>query len=267
MKSNQPFSPLAGLRDLIFRDFSVDNMHGLALDFNLDYDELQGSSKGRRVVTFIEEMVRVGTIVEFIERCQEIRPRSNYQTFLETARQNPEAFELRSSEKQKGSPETAVYQALNKALGLIEAQSNKIEQLTRPHESASHYAPEQMRVSKEAFSQTNKSWEKNNKIGSGISSSTTSPDKFRSTTEQTARKSPEEGKLHGEIEQLEAHISEEIEGLLASIRQRIDYLKEKLQEHQQMMQDESLRATKNSFGFQGKRKSDFPVGKSPFARK
>ena len=53
MKSNKPFRPLADLRDLIFRDFSVGNLHDLALDFNLDYDELEGNSKGRRVVTFI----------------------------------------------------------------------------------------------------------------------------------------------------------------------------------------------------------------------
>lgn len=267
MKSNKPFRPLAGLRDLIFRDFSVGNLHDLALDFNLDYDELEGNSKGRRVVTFIETMVRDGIIIEFIERCQELRPRANFQPFLETARQNPQAFELKSSEYEKASPETAVYQALNKALGLIEAQSLKIEQMTRPRDHLSQYASEQTRVSKDAATQTNKSWGKDNIIGGSITSSIVSPNKATRQSAQGATKTLRGSRLHGEIEQLEAQIAEEIEGLLAGIREKMETLKGKLNEHQQLIQDESMRSTKSNFGFQGKAKASFPVGKSPFARK
>lgn len=264
MKSNQPFRPLAGLRDLINRDFSVDNLHDLAMDFRLDYDDLEGSSKGRRVVTFIEIMVRDGIIIEFIEHCQELRPRTNFQPYLEVARQNPQAFALQSSEYDKATPETAVYQALNKALGLIEAQSLKIEQMTRPREQSSQYVSEQTSVTKDAVTQTNKSWGKNNDIGS---SSIVSPNKDTKIDEPEAKRSLRGGKLHGEIEQLEAQIAEEIEGLLLGIREKMESLKAKLNEHQQMIQDESLRSTRSSFGFQGKGDANFPVGKSPFARK
>ena len=265
MKSNRPFRPLSGLRDLVNRDFSVDNLHDLALDFNLDYDELEGSSKGRRVVAFIENMVRDGLIVEFIERCQELRPRAKFQPFLEAARQNPQAFELRSSDYEKAAPETAVYQALNKALGLIEAQSLKIEQMTHLHEQP--LSSDQTRISKEAINQNSKSWAKSSKIGSSIHSSIGQPHKYTDTNEQGARKSPRGGRLHKEIEQLEAHITEEIDGFLAGIRQKMEDLKLRLNEQQQTTQDGALQATRKSFGFQGKGKAAFPIGKSPFAQK
>ena len=91
---------LAELRALVNDAFSTDELHGLCLDLHLRYDEIPGEGEVRKVVELIQIMVRDNRIVEFIEHCQSLKPRRNWQPLLEAANQEPLAF--------RSAPEDAV---------------------------------------------------------------------------------------------------------------------------------------------------------------
>lgn len=84
----------ADLRDLVNRAFDTNEMHELAFDFNLDYDDLPGRGKAGKIVELLQILARQQRIPEFIERCQTLRPRENWQPLLEAARSEPLSFHV-----------------------------------------------------------------------------------------------------------------------------------------------------------------------------
>ena len=84
----------AELRDAVNRAFDPNELHELAFDFNLDYDAIAGDNKGRRIVELIQILARQQRIPEFIERCQALRPKVDWQPLLEAAKHEPLSFHV-----------------------------------------------------------------------------------------------------------------------------------------------------------------------------
>lgn len=256
----------ASLRDRVSFAFSTDDLHGLALDFGLDYDELPGDSKVRRVVELIEIVVRREQVLEFIERCHMLKPRGNFLPLLEAARQEPQLFSLEYEATASGTAESKL---LDIAMELLKAQSLKAEK-TQSDEQISQYtktnsnsfSSEQTKANLDTISHKNTAWEKSTKISRHISQL----NKNATKNEQEASQSPQRGRLHGEIDRLEEHIAGEIDHLLEGIRNKIEELKLKLNDQQPIMQSETLRVARKSIEFQGKQKANFQVSKSPFGQ-
>ncbi len=93
----------AELRDLVNRVFDPNELHELAFDFNLDYDAIAGDNKGRRIVELIQVLARQQRLPEFIARCQELRPKEDWQPLLAAAKHEPLSFAV-----EYAAPQTAV---------------------------------------------------------------------------------------------------------------------------------------------------------------
>ncbi len=107
MKSDPSPTPTnwaAELRDLVNRSFDTNEMHELAFDFNLDYDDLPGRGKSGKVVELLQILARQQRIPEFVERCQALRPREDWQPLLEAARIEPLSFHVDYSEAETAVP-------------------------------------------------------------------------------------------------------------------------------------------------------------------
>lgn len=87
--STAPKSWAAELRDLVNRSFDTNEMHELAFDFNLDFDDIAGRSKSAKIVELLQMLARQQRVPEFIERCQELRPRENWAPLLQASRTEP----------------------------------------------------------------------------------------------------------------------------------------------------------------------------------
>ncbi|MCA9919197.1 MAG: hypothetical protein KC445_14655 [Anaerolineales bacterium] len=90
--STTPQNWAATLRDLVNRSFDTNEMHELAFDFNLDYDDIPGRGKSAKIVELLQILARQQRIPEFIERCQALRPRENWQPLLAAAQREPLSF-------------------------------------------------------------------------------------------------------------------------------------------------------------------------------
>ncbi len=93
---SNPTSPnwAAVLRDLVNRAFDTSEMHELAFDFKLDFDDIPGRGKSDKIVELLQILARRKQIPEFIERCQALRPRENWQTLLAAAQSEPLSFHI-----------------------------------------------------------------------------------------------------------------------------------------------------------------------------
>lgn len=94
----------AELRGLINQAFDTNEMHELAFDFNLDYDDIPGRGKSAKTVEFIQILARQQRIPELIERCQELRPKENWRPLLEVARAQPLSFAVENTPGQAAAP-------------------------------------------------------------------------------------------------------------------------------------------------------------------
>lgn len=92
--SSIPSNWATELRDLVNRSFDTNEMHELAFDFNLDFDDIPGRGKSGKIVELLQILARQQRIPEFIERCQSLRPRENWQPLLDTARSEPLSFHV-----------------------------------------------------------------------------------------------------------------------------------------------------------------------------
>ena len=101
--SPTPTNLAAELRDLVNRSFDTNEMHELAFDFSLDFDDIPGRGKPGKIVELLQMLARQQRIPEFIERCQALRPREEWGSLLEAARREPLSFAVEIVE-----PETAV---------------------------------------------------------------------------------------------------------------------------------------------------------------
>ena len=109
----------AELRDLVNRVFDPNELHELAFDFKIDYDSIAGDNKGRRIVELIQVLARQQRIPEFIERCQELRPKENWQTLLEAAKHEPLSFAVAyDAGTQTPTPSASPLQNKNLLIGL-----------------------------------------------------------------------------------------------------------------------------------------------------
>jgi hypothetical protein len=93
---SNPTSPnwAAVLRDLVNRAFDTSEMHELAFDFKLDFDDIPGRGKSDKIVELLQILARRKQIPEFIERCQALRPRENWQPLLAAAQSEPLSFHI-----------------------------------------------------------------------------------------------------------------------------------------------------------------------------
>lgn len=87
--STPPKNWAAELRDLVNRSFDTNEMHELAFDFNLDFDDIPGRGKSAKIVELLQMLARQQRVPEFIERCQELRPRENWEPLLQSSRTEP----------------------------------------------------------------------------------------------------------------------------------------------------------------------------------
>lgn len=108
--SPTPTNLAAELRDLVNRSFDTNEMHELAFDFSLDFDDIPGRGKPGKIVELLQMLARQQRIPEFIERCQVLRPREDWAPLLEAARREPISFAVDVVE-----PETAVSQPTSPA--------------------------------------------------------------------------------------------------------------------------------------------------------
>lgn len=117
--STTPQSWAADLRDLVNRAFDSNEMHELAFDFNLDYDDIPGRNKSAKIVELLQLLARQQRIPEFIERCQALRPREEWASLLSAAQQEPLSFavELAGAETAV-SPPSSLLQNRNLLIGL-----------------------------------------------------------------------------------------------------------------------------------------------------
>lgn len=93
----------AELRDLVNRSFDTNEMHELAFDFSLDYDDIPGRGKAAKIVELLQILARQQRVPEFIERCQELRPVEAWAPLLKAAQSEPLSFAI-----DPVSPNTAV---------------------------------------------------------------------------------------------------------------------------------------------------------------
>ena len=154
--------------------------------------------------------------------------------------------------------------AVYKFIGRAVAEALEKRQAThfndRTSQNAEPLSSEQAKVNVNAINRKNMAWDKSKKIHSHISQ----PNKDRTQNEQEASKTLPNGRLQEDIDRLEAHIADEIDSLLEGIRNKIEELKQKLNE-QPMMQSEAWKVARKSVGFQGKPKANFQVSKATFA--
>lgn len=94
----------AELRDLVNRSFDNNEMHEIAFDFGLDYDDIPGRGKGAKIVEILQILARQQRIPEFIERCQVLRPREDWGTLLKAARKEPLSFAVETVQPQTAVP-------------------------------------------------------------------------------------------------------------------------------------------------------------------
>ncbi|MCA9955843.1 MAG: hypothetical protein KC434_14035 [Anaerolineales bacterium] len=87
--STAPKNWAAELRDLVNRSFDTNEMHELAFDFNLDFDDIPGRGKSAKIVELLQMLARQQRVPEFVARCQELRPRENWEPLLQASRTEP----------------------------------------------------------------------------------------------------------------------------------------------------------------------------------
>lgn len=97
MSTNPPPSPtnwVADLRELVNDAFDTNELHALCLDLKIDFDEIPGDGEVRKVVELIQVLARQRRVPEFIEYCQKMNPRRNWQPLLERARNESLSFHV-----------------------------------------------------------------------------------------------------------------------------------------------------------------------------
>ena len=279
--TSEPFSSssswMADLRDKINLSFSTDDLHGLAMDFDLDYDDLDGN-KQRRVVELIESVVRRERIVTFIERCHELKPKGNFHLLLEAARQEAQSFQL---EYESASPATDLSELLDYAMRLLELQARQKDDRIYSEEHT-----RQTPFTKQVQSETTKA-----DFGSAmrrnetVARSSKTPDEFNPTRSQTRAdenfhekgigRSTVIDRMYQDVARLEANLDTlgKMESILEDVRERIGYLlegireekfelKNKVEDQHQMIQTEMMKVAKDSNQFQEGSKIKSAVSKS-----
>lgn len=254
----------AELRDKIHFTFSPDDLHGLAIDFDLDYDELPGESKARRVVELIEIVVRQQRVLEFIERCHKLKPKGNFQPLLEAARQEPHLFQL---ENEYSAPETAEAKLLHIAMELLDLKKES-------------YIQSQQQISQNAFSKpttslnkadlgsqrrSNETWAKSSNLRQNFES-TAQQSAFNGTIAQSNENPPQLDRLQQDIAHLQKNLVslgeidsllENIDDLLSSMRKKISDLLVDIKVKHQRMQEEGVHPAKKSDAYHREQSANF----------
>ena len=89
---NNSINLAAELRRMIASRFDTHELHRLASDMGIDYDDLPGEGKSRKIVELIQLLSRQERIPQLIELCKRERPQVNWQPLLDAAHQEPLSF-------------------------------------------------------------------------------------------------------------------------------------------------------------------------------
>lgn len=65
---------LSQLRQSLIQQFSKSELHHLAFDLGVEYEELTGSTRSDKAVSLIEYLQRNGRLPELITQCRQLRP-------------------------------------------------------------------------------------------------------------------------------------------------------------------------------------------------
>lgn len=67
---------LSQLRQLLTQQFSKSELHLLAFDLGVEYEELAGSTRSDKAVSLIEYLQRNGRLTDLITPCRQLRPQT-----------------------------------------------------------------------------------------------------------------------------------------------------------------------------------------------
>lgn len=77
---------LGQLRQLLTQQFNKSELHLLAFDLGVEYEELVGSTRSDKVVSLIEYLMRNGRLTDLVTQCRQLRP---YTTWPEVVHIEP----------------------------------------------------------------------------------------------------------------------------------------------------------------------------------
>ena len=69
---------LSQLRQLLTQQFNMSELHHLAFDLGIEYEELAGSNRSDKVVSLIEYSQRNGRLTNLIAECRQLSPRTSW---------------------------------------------------------------------------------------------------------------------------------------------------------------------------------------------
>lgn len=83
---------LSKLRQLLTHQFNKSELHHLAFDLGVEYEELAGSTRSDKAVSLIEYLQRNGRLTDLITQCRQLRPRTTWPevTHIESTSNTPD---------------------------------------------------------------------------------------------------------------------------------------------------------------------------------
>lgn len=69
---------LSQLRQLLTQQFNKSELHHLAFDLGVEYEELAGFTRSDKAVSLIEYLQRNGRLTDLITQCRQLRPRNSW---------------------------------------------------------------------------------------------------------------------------------------------------------------------------------------------
>lgn len=117
---------LGQLRHLLTQQFNMSELHHLAFDLGVEYEELAGSTRSDKVVSLIEYLQRNGRLTDLVTQCRQLRPRTTW----------PEVAHIEPYSDQSGH--TQLTPSIQDSFSRYEAGLNKLQ--TSLGQSHTHYA-------------------------------------------------------------------------------------------------------------------------------
>lgn len=266
---------MAELRDRINDCFSPDDLHGLALDFGLDLDKFEGSSFDRRVVELIEIILRQHQIIEFVQRCHEMKPRGNFQPLLDAANNEPHSFQLQTVFS-TAAPSPEDVDLLSKSIAMfamLREQTNREAdqiQSQKPISQADFTRPSSLRKSDLDIRSRSKSpWDQRSNSRENLASPTTQTQTFKSNLSKNDEGPLSLERLQQDIAHLRKNLDsldevdgliETIDDLLSSLRRKIKGLLDDINEKHRRMQDERIQVIEKSEAYAQSHRFATPPG-------
>ena len=69
---------LSQLRQMLTQQFNKSELHHLAFDLGVEYEELAGSTRSDKAVSLIEYLQRNGRLTDLVTQCRQLRPRTTW---------------------------------------------------------------------------------------------------------------------------------------------------------------------------------------------